>query len=226
MRKLLAFVFGFLLGAMVGMAIATLLAPAEGEATRGQLQQRVQYVIDEGKREQEVNHIVVAGYLDLGCGSELNRIACFGFIVQPGKCSVAIVDQSCVDHVRDNAVTLLRVECIGEPGIPVVKTDMYRSIPFGIVIFLSPYISQIRPVVTTESRQVGVDAQVPVVIADATVIEIILIFQSGTKRFGVPGEGTETAVGRPVLEFKACIAVVIRTVTSQGIPVVEVTLDH
>jgi uncharacterized membrane protein YgcG len=50
MRKLLAFVFGFLLGAMVGMAIATLLAPAEGEATRGQLQQRVQYVVDEGKK--------------------------------------------------------------------------------------------------------------------------------------------------------------------------------
>ena len=50
MRKLFNFVFGFVLGALVGAAIAMLLAPEAGEATRGQIQLRVQEIIDEGKR--------------------------------------------------------------------------------------------------------------------------------------------------------------------------------
>ena len=50
MRKLLNFLLGFMLGVLIGAAIAMLLAPEPGEATRGQIQQRVQEVIDEGKR--------------------------------------------------------------------------------------------------------------------------------------------------------------------------------
>jgi gas vesicle protein len=50
MRKLFSFLLGLMLGALVGAAIAALLAPEAGETTRGQIQLRVQQVIDEGKR--------------------------------------------------------------------------------------------------------------------------------------------------------------------------------
>jgi gas vesicle protein len=50
MRKLLDFLFGFILGALMGAAIAMLLAPEAGETTRSQIQLRIQDVIDEGKR--------------------------------------------------------------------------------------------------------------------------------------------------------------------------------
>jgi len=50
MRKLFNFLFGFMLGAVVGAAIAILLAPEAGDATRGQIQLRVDQVVEEGKR--------------------------------------------------------------------------------------------------------------------------------------------------------------------------------
>lgn len=50
MRKLLNFLFGFMLGVLIGAAVAMLLAPEAGETTRGQIQLRIQEVIDEGKR--------------------------------------------------------------------------------------------------------------------------------------------------------------------------------
>ena len=50
MRKLFSFVCGFLLGALVGAAIAMWLAPEAGEATRHQVQLRLDQVIEEGKR--------------------------------------------------------------------------------------------------------------------------------------------------------------------------------
>ena len=50
MRKLFSFLLGFIMGMLVGAAIAMLLAPEAGDATRGQIQLRAQQVIDEGKR--------------------------------------------------------------------------------------------------------------------------------------------------------------------------------
>jgi gas vesicle protein len=50
MRKLFMFLLGLMLGALVGAAVAAMLAPESGEATRGQIQSRMQQVIDEGKK--------------------------------------------------------------------------------------------------------------------------------------------------------------------------------
>lgn len=41
---------GFLVGALVGAAVALLLTPQSGEATQNAIRQRVKLVIDEGKR--------------------------------------------------------------------------------------------------------------------------------------------------------------------------------
>ena len=64
MRKLLAFVLGFLFGAVVGVAIATLLAPESGEQTRGHIQLRVQNVIDEGKRAAAERRVELESQLE------------------------------------------------------------------------------------------------------------------------------------------------------------------
>jgi len=75
MRKLLAFVFGFMLGAVVGVAIATLLAPDSGEETRGQIQLRVQTVIDEGKRAAAERRIELENQLEqLKQGKSLEEV--------------------------------------------------------------------------------------------------------------------------------------------------------
>ena len=50
MRKLIAFLLGFALGAMIAVVIGTLLAPESGEDTRGRIEQYIQHVLDEGKR--------------------------------------------------------------------------------------------------------------------------------------------------------------------------------
>jgi gas vesicle protein len=75
MRKLLAFVLGFLVGAVVGVAIATLLAPESGEQTRGQIQLRVQNVIDEGKRAAADRRVELESQLDqLKQGKSLEEV--------------------------------------------------------------------------------------------------------------------------------------------------------
>ncbi len=75
MRKLLMFLLGFLLGAMVGAAIAMLLAPEAGEATRGQIQLRVQEVIEEGKKAAAERRAQLESELDqLKQGKSLEEI--------------------------------------------------------------------------------------------------------------------------------------------------------
>jgi gas vesicle protein len=75
MRKLFSFLVGFLLGALVGAAIATLLAPEAGEATRGQIQLRMQQVIDEGKRAATDRRAELESQLDqLKQGKSLEEI--------------------------------------------------------------------------------------------------------------------------------------------------------
>lgn len=75
MRKLLAFVFGMLLGAVVGVAIATLLAPESGEEMRGQIQSRVQNVVDEGKRAAAERRVELESQLDqLKQGKSLEEV--------------------------------------------------------------------------------------------------------------------------------------------------------
>jgi gas vesicle protein len=69
------FLFGFLLGAMIGAAIAMLLAPDTGEATRGQIQSRAQQVIDEGKRAAAERRAELESELDqLKQGKSLEQI--------------------------------------------------------------------------------------------------------------------------------------------------------
>ncbi len=75
MRKLFMFLLGFLLGAAIGAAIATLLAPDSGEATRGQIQGRVQQIIDEGKRAAADRRVELESELDqLKQGTSLEEI--------------------------------------------------------------------------------------------------------------------------------------------------------
>lgn len=75
MRKLLMFLLGFLLGAMVGAAIAMLLAPEAGEVTRGQIQLRVQEVIEEGKKAAAERRAQLESELDqLKQGKSLEEI--------------------------------------------------------------------------------------------------------------------------------------------------------
>ena len=50
MRKLFNFSLGFLFGALVGAAIAILLAPDAGEMTRHGIQLRMDQIVQEGKR--------------------------------------------------------------------------------------------------------------------------------------------------------------------------------
>ena len=75
MRKLLLFVFGLILGAAVGVALAALLAPESGEETRGQIQLRVQDVIDEGKRAAAERRVELESQLDqLKKGKSLEEV--------------------------------------------------------------------------------------------------------------------------------------------------------
>jgi gas vesicle protein len=50
MRKLFSFLLGLLTGALVGAAIAMLLAPEAGEMTRQGIQLRMDQIVEEGKR--------------------------------------------------------------------------------------------------------------------------------------------------------------------------------
>ena len=76
MRKLFMFLIGLMLGALVGAAIATLLAPDSGESTRGQIQGRVQQVIDEGKRAAAERRLELESELEqLKQGRSLEEIA-------------------------------------------------------------------------------------------------------------------------------------------------------
>ncbi len=49
MRKLLSFLVGVLLGALVGASLALLLTPAPGKDLQAQMQERVQYIGNEVK---------------------------------------------------------------------------------------------------------------------------------------------------------------------------------
>ncbi|MCP4529549.1 MAG: YtxH domain-containing protein [Aestuariibacter sp.] len=49
MRKWISFLIGALSGAMVGAAIAILLAPRSGQELQGQMRARVQGLIEEGR---------------------------------------------------------------------------------------------------------------------------------------------------------------------------------
>lgn len=50
MYKMFNFLFGMALGTATGFAIAMLLAPESGEETRRLVQERKDYIIQEGKR--------------------------------------------------------------------------------------------------------------------------------------------------------------------------------
>ena len=50
MRKTLSFLIGVISGAIVGAAVAILLAPSSGQELQGQMRTRVQELIDEGRR--------------------------------------------------------------------------------------------------------------------------------------------------------------------------------
>ena len=50
MRRYLSFLIGVLSGAVVGAAVAILLAPSSGQQLQEQMRARVQGLIDEGRR--------------------------------------------------------------------------------------------------------------------------------------------------------------------------------
>jgi gas vesicle protein len=50
MRKAVSFLIGVLSGAIVGAAVAILLAPASGKELQGRMRTRVQELIEEGRR--------------------------------------------------------------------------------------------------------------------------------------------------------------------------------
>jgi len=64
MRKLISFIFGFLLGILVGAAIAMMLAPEAGEETRRQIQIRMDQIVQEGKRAAADRAAELEGRLD------------------------------------------------------------------------------------------------------------------------------------------------------------------
>jgi gas vesicle protein len=50
MRRAISFLIGVVSGAMVGAAVAILLAPSSGQELQGQMRSRVQELIEEGRR--------------------------------------------------------------------------------------------------------------------------------------------------------------------------------
>jgi gas vesicle protein len=64
MRKLLDFLFGLSAGALVGAAVAMLLAPESGEKTRDEIQLRIDQVIEEGKRAATERRAELESQLD------------------------------------------------------------------------------------------------------------------------------------------------------------------
>jgi gas vesicle protein len=50
MRKLLSFLAGAIVGAMVGAAVVVMLAPESGDNTRSEIRGYVNSVVDEGRR--------------------------------------------------------------------------------------------------------------------------------------------------------------------------------
>jgi len=54
MRKFFSFLFGCMLGAPVGAAVAIMLAPESGDAMRGQIQLQLDQIVEEGKRAAAV----------------------------------------------------------------------------------------------------------------------------------------------------------------------------
>ncbi len=64
MRKWLSFLIGALSGAMVGAAIAILLAPRSGQELQGQMRARVQGLIDEGRLAAAARRAELEAQLD------------------------------------------------------------------------------------------------------------------------------------------------------------------
>jgi gas vesicle protein len=64
MRKLLDFLLGLSAGALVGAAVAMLLAPESGETTRAEIQLRIDQVMEEGKRAATERRAELENQLD------------------------------------------------------------------------------------------------------------------------------------------------------------------
>ena len=59
MNKLFSFLAGALSGALVGAVLGLLLTPASGEDLRADVNNRIQYALDEGRRAMEETNRVM-----------------------------------------------------------------------------------------------------------------------------------------------------------------------
>jgi gas vesicle protein len=64
MRKVFSFLFGCMLGAPVGAAVATILAPQSGDAMRDQIQLKWDQIVEEGKRAADVQRADLESQLE------------------------------------------------------------------------------------------------------------------------------------------------------------------
>jgi gas vesicle protein len=64
MRKTLSFLIGVVAGALVGAVVAILLAPASGSELQEQIRNRVQALIEEGKKAAAARQEELAVQLD------------------------------------------------------------------------------------------------------------------------------------------------------------------
>ncbi len=64
MRKWISFLIGALSGAMVGVAIAILVAPRSGQELQGQMRARVQGLIEEGRLAAAARRAELEAQLD------------------------------------------------------------------------------------------------------------------------------------------------------------------
>ena len=64
MNKLFNFVLGLSLGVAAGFAVAVLLAPESGEDTRRLIQERKDYIIQEGKRAKAATEAELTAKLE------------------------------------------------------------------------------------------------------------------------------------------------------------------
>mgnify|MGYP006294165809 CR=1 FL=1 len=64
MRKVFSFVFGCMLGIPVGAAVAIMLAPQTGDATRSQIQLKWDQIVEEGKRAAEMQRADLESQLE------------------------------------------------------------------------------------------------------------------------------------------------------------------
>jgi hypothetical protein len=113
---------------------------------------------------------------------------------QHGKGGVAVEDIPGTDPVRKNPVTLFRVKSIGEPCKPMVESNVDGSIPLGIIVLLPHDIPHIGAIVFSQPGQVGIDTQVPVVISNPIVIEMVIFMEARTEGFAIASEGSEPAI--------------------------------